>query len=414
MASELKKLNRYARMGMLLAAASILLTVQACAAGDFVRRPDPSARYAANQVLITLRSGHTEADLAALNAQYGSRVARRLSGTNTYLLNLPGAGAPSDSLVANEAGILRKYPAVSAVAFNHIYRPLASLRPNDEYFDASYDINNLLHGQWQFQPDPVDPTLQHIHASEAWELEKGSDQVIVAVIDTGVRATTVVDDDTGAVIRRPHPDLVNRLILNPAYVFGPYGLIPPDTGMWDMDPSPPEGDAEVGWVHGTMCSGLVAAETDNTIGMAGLCWSGVRILPIKACDEDANLYLDAVFEALEYVIRYRDTELSSTGEPLRVNVVNMSFGGPGAWPPLLVTQIRRAAASGIVLVAGAGNSWEQGAFPPGYPAALDDVIVSEAPIRVTRSALFPSEAGRSIWSLPVRISSAPPGARLCP
>jgi len=373
MVSELKNVKRYGKLGMLLAAVSILLTVQACAAGAFVRRPAPSARYAANQVLITLKSGHTAADLAALNAQYGSSVGRRLSGTNTYVLNLPGAGVPSESFIAGEAGILNKYPAVSDIQFNHLYRPLASVVPNDEYFPAYYDTENLLHGQWQFQPDPVDSTIQHIHMPEAWELEKGSSEVIVAVIDTGVRTTTVLDD-TGAAIRKPHPDLVNRLILNPAYVFDSFGnLIPPDTAMWDMDPSPPEGDAEVGWVHGTMCSGLIAAETDNAIGMAGLCWSGVRILPVKIADEDANLYGDAIFEALEYVIRYRDTELSSTGEPLRVNVVNMSFGGP-TWDSLLWTQIRRAAASGIVLVAAAGNSWEQGAYPPGYPAALDDVI----------------------------------------
>lgn len=373
-----KEFMSYGRVVVLLAVAVCLLAANAWGADTFGRRPYPSVSqpsYAANQVLITLKAGHTEVDLAALNAAYGSRAARRLSGTNTYVLDLPGSGAPAKTFIDGKAGILKKYPVVSDIQLNHVYRPLLSPQPNDEHYPAYYDPAGLLHGQWPLQPDPLDVTKQHIHAPEAWELQKGSSDVIVAVIDTGIRTTSVSDGPL--LIRRPHPDLVNRLILTPANVIGPNGLIPPDTAQWDMDPSPPETDVgEGGWMHGTMCAGIIAAETDNNIGVAGICWEGVRILPVKAAsDLDALFYEDALHEALEYVIRYRDTEVSSkTGEPLRVNVVNMSIGGQAPWSPFLVTQVRRVAESGIIIVAASGNSWEQGAYPVAFPAAMEDVI----------------------------------------
>ena len=374
----------HGRVATLLLSAVLLLAIQAWAIEpplqprDFVRRPYPSAenpKYAANQVLVTLRPGYTEADLAALNAEYGSRVVHRLSNSNTYVLDLPGAtGAPSETMVANQSAILKKHPAVASVQYNHAFR--AAARPNDEYYQATYGMFGLLYGQWPLQPDPLDSTLQHIYAPEAWDLQKGSSDVIVAVIDTGIRTSGLLEN--GILIRRPHPDLVNRLITNPSYVFGQYGyVIPPDTAMWDFDPSPSEtGVGSAAWMHGTAVAGLIAAETDNLYGIAGICWDGVRILPVKASsDTDAVFYADAVYEALEYVIRYRDSRVSSkTGEPLRVNVVNMSFGGNQPWPAILVTQVQRAVASGIVVVAAAGNDWEYGNFAPGYPAALEEVI----------------------------------------
>lgn len=372
MMSNANKLMTRGAMGILLVTISVLLSVQTCAAEDFVRRAVSSASrplYAANQVLVTLHAGSTEEALAGLNAEYGSSVSRRLVGSNTYVVNLPGDGNPAEILIARESSILSKYPAILDIQFNYAYTPLVT--PADEYFDAYYDTQGRLRGQWQFQPDPVDATIQHIRMPEAWDLQKGSSDVVVAVIDTGVRSTVLRQN--GVVVRTPHPDLANRL-LRPTAVMGPDGWIPPDVGAWDMDPSPSE-EAGYAATHGTMVAGLIAAQGGDGIGISGTCWNGVRVLPVKACGDDTVSFYDSeIYNALEYCLRYRSDELSSTGEPLRVNVVNMSLGKQSAYSPVMAAQIRRVAAAGIIIVAASGDHWDQGAYPPGYPAALDEVI----------------------------------------
>ncbi|MBP6965266.1 MAG: S8 family serine peptidase [Armatimonadetes bacterium] len=372
----------------------ILIAVQGWAAQGFVRRPAPSREYAANQVMVTLRPGYTEADLSALNAAYGSRVVRRLSNGSTFLLDLPGSGAPSESFVASGSAIARKYPAVQGVQHNYYHEIKA--RPNDEYFNAYYDTLSRLMGQWYFQPDPSDAAIKHVYATEAWDLQQGSSDIIVAVIDTGIRTKSALGDDGTTYYRTPHPDLVGRLIVDPAPVLSPYGVIPPDTAMGDNDPSPPENAGAYVAAHGTMVAGLIAAQGDNTIGISGMCWNGVKILPVKvATDEDGLIWDDAVFDALEYCIRYRDTELTSSGFPKRVNVINMSFGRQTLWPSTLVSQIQRAAASGIILVSTSGNEWESGPYPPDYPAALDEVICVGSTDRRDVVSTF-SQRGRAL------------------
>ncbi len=85
---------------------------------------------------------------------------------------------------------------------------------------------------------------------EAWDTTFGSENVVVAVIDDGVQADHI--DLEGAVLTTGY-DFVGD----------------------DDDPSPETGDG-----HGTCVSGLVAARTDNGIGVAGIC-PECKILPVR-------------------------------------------------------------------------------------------------------------------------------------
>ena len=108
-----------------------------------------------------------------------------------------------------------------------------------------------------------------VRADEAWDLQTGSAGLTLAVIDTGM-------DDT-------HPDLQGRRIDGWDYYNG------------DPDPRDDNG-------HGTVVAGIVAAETDNGIGMAGMAW-GSNILVYKILDSTnkytTNLSADAIRSAVD-------------------------------------------------------------------------------------------------------------------
>ncbi|MBX3251930.1 MAG: S8 family serine peptidase [Myxococcales bacterium] len=88
-------------------------------------------------------------------------------------------------------------------------------------------------GQWFFS---------RIDLEAAWRMSIGDESVTVVVVDTGCDGE--------------HPDLVAKLDPGRDVLDG------------DDDPTPPEGP---GAEHGTACAGLVGAETDNGLGVAGAC-----------------------------------------------------------------------------------------------------------------------------------------------
>lgn len=321
-------------------------------------------KYVPNEILVSLHEGHTDADLAGFNAEYKTRIARRVNFGNIVVLDLAGSGNTPDGIISNREAILKKYPAIKSVQYNYYRYPLDV--PNDQFYPAQVNPTNpnFITGQWPLQPHPTRPEILHIRAPEAWDIEKGSNRVVVGVIDTGVRDRLSFDDQ-GQIIRRPHPDLEDRILKGEGYDFGDF----------DSDPSPSENDqVPSGTVtHGTHVAGIIAAQANNTIGIAGLCWDGVWILPIKVMpDGDPGLPLDAIINAIYYCATWEGKD-PNTGEPLRCNVINMSFGGQS--PTEEEERVLEYAVSkGVVPVAAAGNSWENGAPPPGYPASYDCVI----------------------------------------
>jgi subtilisin family serine protease len=200
---------------------------------------------------------------------------------------------------------------------------------------------------------PNDPSyadqwaLSKIHASEAWDTCRGSSEVIVAVLDTGV------DYD--------HPDLQGNLWTNEAERVGLPWVDDDDNGYVDdirgynfvtytNDPRDDHG-------HGTAITGIVAAVGDNGTDIAGLCWT-VRIMPVKVLGADgAGTAADAV-PAIYYAV--------ANG----ADIISGSWGGAEA-SRALGDAIAYAYAEGVVVVAAAGNS---GSGDPYYPAAYPEVI----------------------------------------
>jgi len=174
--------------------------------------------------------------------------------------------------------------------------------------------------------------LAKIKAPEAWDLEKGSSQVVVAVIDTG--------------IKYDHPDLASNIWTNAAGYHG-YDFVNADN-----DPMDDQG-------HGTHVAGIIGAVTNNNQGVAGTSWY-CKLMALKAFDSNGYGTDSTVANSLHYA--------ADNG----AKIINMSFGQTTD-SSLLHEAIEYAWDKGCLLVAAAGNLG--GDFPSSpytcYPAAYN-------------------------------------------
>ena len=112
-------------------------------------------------------------------------------------------------------------------------------------------------------------------AVEAWKMSSRSvtesaQPVVVAVIDTGIDYT--------------HPDLQESMWVNPNEIAG-NGIDDDGNGIVDdvhgADFANNDGDPMDDQMHGTHCAGTIAATGNNSIGIAGVAWQGVRLMALK-------------------------------------------------------------------------------------------------------------------------------------
>ncbi|MGC5327659.1 S8 family peptidase [Brevibacillus sp. SYSU BS000544] len=220
---------------------------------------------------------------------------------------------PADTLteVASE---IAKDPNVEYVEPNYIYRVAAS--------DDQPPVNDERYKeQWG---------LPAVEAPAAWNklgLWEGPklDKVVVAVVDTGVSVN--------------HPDLGGRVLNNG------YNAIDDNQNVNDVHG------------HGTHVSGIIAAQTNNEIGVAGVTGTApISILPIKVLDDNGFGTTVSIAKGIDKAVE------------LGADVINMSLGGQG-YSKLMQESIQKAVDKGVVVVVAAGNSSDDadGYFPAGYP-----------------------------------------------
>lgn len=253
------------------------------------------------------------------------------------------------------------------------------LLPNDPLFGGatvnaqttSGGVPARIIDQWYLKA-PASTTnpavVSSVNVPAAWDLTTGTAATVVAVIDTG--------------IRRDHPDLAGQVLSG--YDFIGYGVPgatataianrPADAdltqaldyGDWvtqaDIDAGTLGSDctsADIGnssW-HGTRVSGLIAAASNNGLGMAGVGW-GLKILPVRVLGKCGG-YDSDIIAAMKWAVG-----LSLPGVPTNANkakVLNMSLGGSGACGTtgtgaLYRDVIGQVNAAGATVVVAAGNS----------------------------------------------------------
>ncbi|HQP27379.1 MAG TPA: S8 family serine peptidase, partial [Candidatus Syntrophosphaera sp.] len=196
--------------------------------------------------------------------------------------------------------------------------------PNDPYYSSQWHYNNT--GQ---QGGTVDCDID---LPEAWDLEKGHQDVIVAVIDGGIQTN--------------HPDLNNNIWSGVGYNFV--------TGSSTINPED----------HGTHVAGTIAAENNNSTGVCGIAGGngntkGVSLMscqvfdgqnqggfanaPVWAADNGAAISQNSW--GYQYPDVYNQSELNA------INYFNTNGGG--------------TVLNGGITIFAAGNDEAEGNFYPG-------------------------------------------------
>lgn len=241
----------------------------------------------------------------------------------------------------------------------------------------------------KMQFTPNDPSLSSqyfiskIKAQQAWDITKGSAEIIIGIIDSGV------DID--------HPDLVNTYYINEAEANGIPGVDDDNNGYtddirgWDFsgadtlnafnpdfvgDNDPSINKSGPGYGHGTQVGGCAGASTNNGIGVAGVGFNTKLLFTKHFADNQptsdrsysSNLYQGVLYAA-------------ENG----AKIINCSWGGEYRSQVYqdIITYVTLDL--GCLVVAAAGN---ENTDAPLYPAAYEYVLSVAATDKNDKRASF--------------------------
>jgi len=167
---------------------------------------------------------------------------------------------------------------------------------------------------------------QQVRADTAWDTTLGSEDVTVAIVDTGVDYT--------------HPDLTDQFGANKG----------DDPAGGDNDPRAPSGEN-----HGTHVAGIASASTNNNTGIAGM--SNSRLLACRVLGGGRGSVSD-----IAAGIRYA----TDNG----ADIINMSLGG-GGYNDTMKNAVSYAVNNGALPICASGNDGSRGVS---YPAKYDECM----------------------------------------
>lgn len=269
-----------------------------------VRTPPPENNYSEGEIIVKAAEATSLSEIDALVAGIRIKTIATIDG-NRYLLY-----HVYDKLaVGNILMTLRMSEKVLAAEQNAVYT-LYDYVPNDPYY-----------AQYQYAE-------QITQCATAWEIEKGSEAITVAVLDTGINGE--------------HEELSDRVLAGKNIITGadiPAGVNSDDEG------------------HGSHVSGIIGAMGDNQKGIAGVAWH-VKFLPVKIFANEGPTTTAVIAEGLIWAVDHG------------ARVVNMSFGG-GIFSMAVNDAVNYALQKDVVLIAAMGN---ENQYKVSYPAAMPGVI----------------------------------------
>jgi subtilisin family serine protease len=292
------------------------------------------------------------ADLTPLHAAKKTKPMRKFPEIgNLELVELPAGATVAEMLDAFQESGLVLYAEP-----DYLVRALTD--PNDfRYTDGTLDN---LHNTGLYGGTPG----ADIHAREGWDFQTSASNIIVAVLDTGVRAS--------------HEDFAGNLWINPGETGpGPGGIDKSINGLDD------DGDGYIDDVyginvllgtgnpvddygHGTHVSGILGARGNNSVGVVGVAWR-VQMMACKILDSAGNGSVADAITGMEYA--------RSKG----ARIINASWGGPSYNSAALHDAIGALRSAGIIFVAACGNDNADNDTSPLFPASYEwDNIVSVA------------------------------------
>ncbi len=213
--------------------------------------------------------------------------------------------------------------------------------PNDSMFFRQYGLENLGSFNLTFSTADSDSDLP-----EAWNIEQGDTNVVVAVLDGGIALA--------------HPEFAGRIWQN--YTENPINNIDDDGNGyiddyqgWNFayDTNSPADDLG----HGTSVAGVIGANANNAIGLAGVDWN-CKLMVCKVLDgSNFGTYAD-IADAIYYA--------TNNG----ADIINMSFSGGAS--STITNAVQYAWNNNVVMCAASGNG---NTSTPSFPAA-DSLVLA--------------------------------------
>lgn len=300
--------------------------VSTCEAAEFVK----------GDIVVRLAAGTSAASIASA---HGLSVARQSPGGIALLRgDISGMDAgPAAEYTVAKCTQINSAAGVEYAALNSIHKRRTV--PDDPGYGD----------QWHY------PLLQ---LPQAWGLTTGSDDVVVAVLDTG--------------IVKNHADLDGNLVDGYDFVSGT-DLECDGTGGIDSDPEDvadsrcsdgpiPVTSYDHNGYHGTHVAGTVGAESNNGAGVAGVNWN-VSIMPVRVLGKGYGTDYD-IMQGLLYAGGLSND--SGTTPSRRADIINLSLGGePGESCPAQYNDIfDRLHAAGVTVFVASGNESSNNALNP--------------------------------------------------
>lgn len=243
---------------------------------------------------ITFKHGTTEDQVKSYIASFSGTIKTSIPQLNTWTIEVVDKNLTVDKIPSSELVVATEQESMVFIS-----------QVNDPEFKE----------QW---------ALNYINAPQAWEEIRSNNKIItIAVIDTGACFD--------------HPDMLGK------YLSG-YNVLNPTTAPTD--------DAG----HGCGVSGVIAAQINNNLGIAGVS-PKVSIYPVKVLGINGGNWSDVA----QGIIRAADANVA---------IINLSLGSTSR-SALGELAVNYAKSKGIIIVASAGNNASN---LPSYPAAYEGVI----------------------------------------
>jgi serine protease len=285
-----------------------------------------SVSHAPGELVVRFRAGTSSQERDQIRAVAGVEPAGTIDAV-TQRVRLTGDGSLADA-----AASLREDRRVVHALPNYVASATA-FQPNDPGRGAGWAAV-----QWNFVGQ------FGINLAAAWENAisagaPGGQNVVVAVLDTGVAYRTSADR---RYLRAPDLDR-SRFVQGRDFIRG--NNLPYDRNG-----------------HGTFVSGVISQATNNGIGVAGVAYRS-KIMPVRVLDHEGKGDVATIARGIRFASRRG------------ARVINMSFefdsGLTASQIPDVISALRYANRKGVLLVAAAGNTEDQRVA---YPARARNVL----------------------------------------
>ena len=249
------------------------------------------------RLLVRFQPGTSLNDMVQVHKREGASVEATLSQIGVQVVTIP-QGQRASKMASYRTRKEVRYVEVDSVA-------QAVDVPNDPSFNVQWDMTK-------------------VQAPQAWGVTKGSQNVIIAILDTGIDVN--------------HPDLADKIVSS--------------VNFTDSSTAYANGQS-----HGTHVAGIAAAITNNGVGIAGL-GRNSSLMNVKVLGDTGYGYYSWIAQGIIWAADHG------------ANVINLSLGGSTA-SPTLENAVNYAWSKGVVVVAAAGNN---GSTSPFYPADYTNCI----------------------------------------